>query len=79
MQNLNLIDDFSSFELLNKKSIIGGTRASVSLTSTTVVGTYTNPAGQTFMDIRFGDGSVRCDSPDSDWGGKQYPIGTEVG
>ncbi|WP_026979215.1 hypothetical protein [Flavobacterium tegetincola] len=79
MKNLNLIDDFSAYELLNAQNIVGGGRGNLVLTSTTVVGTYTNGSGQTFMDIRFGDGSTVCDSPDSDWGGTQYPVGSEIG
>jgi hypothetical protein len=79
MKNSNLIDDFATYELLNAKNIVGGGRGDAVLTSTTVVGTYTNGSGQTFMDIRFGDGTIVCDSPDSNWGGKQYAIGTEIG
>ncbi len=77
-----LLSEFSNFKLLNKEfeAIRGGRRT---LTSAKVIGLYTNPAGQTFMDIGYygGDGSLvqeRCDQPDADWGGVK-PIGTEVG
>ena len=73
MKSKKLVDDFSTFELLNKEGVIGGKK----LSSTFVTGTYTNGAGQTFMDISMG-GTIHCDQSDSDWGG-QYPVGTELG
>jgi hypothetical protein len=63
MKKKNLIDDFTTFEIINKEGIFGGKRAIIS-SSTLVAGTYTNGSGHTFMDIDYG-GNTRCDEADS--------------
>lgn len=79
-----LLNEFKKFEIENnsKLNFIGGRGA---LTSTVVIGTETDPNGNTFIDhVAVGsDGSWAsepvCGTPDSELGGGSFEIGQEIG